>query len=464
MASLVPDDFIFGVATAGFQIEGGYNGLKEPANNWSEWEALGRVEPSGIALDFWNRYKTYLELAKSIGVNSFRLSVEWTRCVPEQNKVDQKAIKNYQKILAAFKDYDLEPLITLHHFCHPIWLGVDFWLNDKSPEIFSNWVKIAVENFGDFSNKWVTINEPNIYNIMSYALGQFPPGKFLNLKKTLKAIDNLYSAHIKAYETIKGIQPDSIVGINNLCFSIYEMDKLFIDILLSRLYKIEPKDLIAWLKERKARYYQLIISPNIFETFSRKFIEKITNYKVVLKNTRKLLQETNLEKVLDVIQIDFYNPLASSHLRLPGHKTAGGRSFLPARMLWDDLINPDAFLTYLKANNEENLPLWVVENGMGTRVKNGRAYPRGDGWDRATFIKQYLSKIPEAIKENINLKGYWHWTLADNYEWGSYEPRFGIFGVDRERGLKVLPTDVLGYDAKGAYKEMIEQLRNSNVS
>lgn len=461
MSKLLPDDFIFGVATAGFQIEGGYNGPGEPANNWAEWEALGRVEPSGIAIDFWNRYEEYLELTKSIGVDSLRISVEWARCEPKQNEFDQQAINKYREILSLFSKYNLKPLVTLNHFCHPIWLGVDFWLSDKSPDLFARWVKVAVENFGEFVNNWVTINEPNIYNIMAYSLGQFPPGKLLQISNSVKAIDNLYSAHIKAYEMIKQLQPNSTVGINNLCFSIYEMDRIFIDILLSKKYQIQPSDIPEWLRERKKRYYQMLPNPSKLESLSQKFIAMITNYQTLLKNTKTLMQNSQLTNFLDVIQIDFYNPIASTHLRLPGHKTAGGRCFLPARMLWDDLINPDLFLTYLIANNEDSLPLWVVENGMGTRVKNGRAYPRVDGYDRVRFIEQYLSKIPEAIEKGVNIKGYWHWTLADNYEWGSYEPRFGIIGVDRERGIKLLDTDILGYNAKDAYKEMIKKLKNS---
>ncbi|HEX2924116.1 MAG TPA: family 1 glycosylhydrolase, partial [Chloroflexota bacterium] len=121
----LPEGFRFGVATAGFQVEGGYNGPREPRNNWYWWEKAGRVEPSGIALDFWNRYEAQLDLAKDVGCDSFRLSVEWARCEPSKGKIDKAAFKRYSAILKASHDRGMEPLVTLHHFTHPEWLGMD---------------------------------------------------------------------------------------------------------------------------------------------------------------------------------------------------------------------------------------------------------------------------------------------------------------------------------------------------
>ena len=94
----LPDDFRFGVATAGFQIEGGYNGEGEPANNWADWERSGRVEPSGIALDFWNRAEDHLDLAAAAGCDAFRLSIEWARCEPAEGEVDDDAFDRYAAI------------------------------------------------------------------------------------------------------------------------------------------------------------------------------------------------------------------------------------------------------------------------------------------------------------------------------------------------------------------------------
>jgi beta-glucosidase len=121
---ILAENFRFGVATAGFQIEGGYNGpAGEPRNNWYGWESAGRVEPSGIALDFWHRYEEQLDRVASIGCDSFRLSVEWARCEPAEGRFDEDAFSHYGTILDACHERGIEPLVTLHHFTHPHWLG-----------------------------------------------------------------------------------------------------------------------------------------------------------------------------------------------------------------------------------------------------------------------------------------------------------------------------------------------------
>jgi beta-glucosidase len=456
--SKLPKDFLFGVATAGFQIEGGYNGPNEPANNWQEWESLGKVEPSGLAIDFWNRYEEYIELAKSLGINAFRLSIEWARCIRGQKEIDENAVEKYVKILESLKNNSLEPVVTLHHFCHPAFLGQNFWTTLEAPDIFGEWVKFALQAFGSLVDKWVTINEPNIFAIMAYIFGQFPPGKLLDTKSAHKAIINLYLAHIKAYEILKSANENATIGINSLSLSIYELDRIYLDILLAKKDSVKESELKDYLEDRRARYYDSIGSYGRFEEFSRKVMKLRTKFNP-LELYKRVLQ-SDFDNLLDVIQIDFYNPIASNHVRFPGHKTAGGRNYLPARMLWDDLVNPELFVTFMQANYEKGLPLWVVENGMATRVKNGRNYERLDGWDRPRFIENYLPKLLETRAKDIDVKAYFHWTLADNYEWGSYEPRFGIFGIDRARGLKILQTDAAGYDAAKAYKTMIAQLRH----
>ena len=139
----LPAGFRFGVATAGFQVEGGYNGPGEPANNWVGWERCGRVEPSGIALDFWHRYEDHLDRAVAAGCDAFRLSVEWARVEPAEGDIDDTALDRYRAILDACHQRGLLPLITLHHFTHPDWLGEELWLQTDSPERFAAWAAVA---------------------------------------------------------------------------------------------------------------------------------------------------------------------------------------------------------------------------------------------------------------------------------------------------------------------------------
>jgi 6-phospho-beta-galactosidase len=179
-------------------------------------------------------------------------------------------------------------------------------------------------------------------------------------------------------------------------------------------------------------------------------------------------------RTLDALAIDYYDPVASHHMALPGHATTGGRSSAPATELWDDKVNPAGLTRYLRANMElsgstvstdsEPLELWIVENGLCNRVRNGRSYERSDSWDRPRYMRENLAAVMDAIDDGLPVTAYYHWSLTDNYEWGSYEPRFGIHGVDRERNLKFLETDSMGRDASGTYRRLIAGLREDDRS
>lgn len=456
-----PQDFKFGLASAGFQIEGGYNGPGEPANNWIEWESLGKVEPSGIAIDFWNSYEEILDLAVTTGVNTFRLSIEWARCFPKANDSDENAILRYEEILKAIINRGMTPVVTLVHFTTPHYFGSNPWLDSAFLNHFIAWTRFAVSRFGKYCNCWVTINEPIIYSAMSYFTGMLPPGEIGKIRHVISSYQNQLNGHIKAYEQIKKLQPDSCVSFNNFCFSVYELDKVITDILLARKRKIPRNEVPAYLEERKKQYYGEIGSTTKRDMILRSALAKLINPLTSFNTLINAVYDSEYDCTLDVIQLDFYNPITSSHFRLPGHKTSGGRNWAPGRLLWDDTIDPDLFLKYLRANNDPQVALWIVESGMCNRIKNGRAFKRNDGWDRPRFLSSYIGSLKKAVLEGLNIKAYFYWTVMDNYEWGSYEPRFGIFGVDRERGLKFLTTDSLGYDSAAKFKSLILDFKDA---
>ncbi|MHB1718858.1 MAG: family 1 glycosylhydrolase [Acidimicrobiales bacterium] len=467
--ALVPPGFLFGVATAGFQVEGGFNGPGEPANNWAGWERAGRVEPSGIALDFWNSYEQHLDRVAAMGCNTFRMSVEWARVETEDGHFDIDALDRYVSILGACHGRGLTPLVTLHHFTHPAWLGEDLWLSPGSPERYLAWVRRALEALGDACRHWVTINELNVLAIQSYLIGMFPPGRVGDFHSTLRVIDNLLTAHVLAYQEIHSLQPDAVVSTNNYAMSIYELDRLFADLLRARSEHVERHELGAWLADRRHAYHEtLSIASRPAWQVAERLLRRMAAARIPLERSlpraTSAVYSATSERLCDVNQLDYYDPVIAHHLRLPGHRTAGGTNWLPGRMLWDDPPDPPGLARYAAANQEGDIPLWVVENGMCNRVRRGRSYPRLDGWSRPRYMTENLASVVSAIDAGIPVEGYWHWTLADNYEWGSYEPRFGIFGIDRERGARWMPTDSLGNDSASAYRRLISGLRAGDRS
>lgn len=461
---VLPEGFRFGVATAGFQVEGGYNGPGEPRNNWWWWEDEGRVEPSGLAIGFWDDHEHHLDRAVDAGCDAFRLSVEWARCEPEPGAFDEDAFARYRTILDACHHRGLEPLVSLHHFTHPHWLGVDLWLSGDAPERFAEWTGEAVDRLGDRVSSWVTTNEPNIYALMSYWVGMLPPGRRFDTGATLRALDHLLAGHVLAHAEVHRRQPGAVVATNLFCFSAYELDQLAVDVLLARAEGVERADLGPWLARRRDAYDVAMGTASLRERVARRLISGAVPLERALPRTVAAVYASPEPCSQDVTQIDFYNPTVSSHFRIPGHRTAGGRNLEPGRLLWDDPPDPTTFAHVTRLNHRLDKPVWVVENGLCNRVRNGRSYPRLDGWTRPRYLREHLAALVRLLDDGVPVGAYFHWSLADNYEWGSYEPRFGLYGIDRERGLRWSDTDAMGERSAAVYRELAEGLRAGDRS
>jgi beta-glucosidase len=458
----VPDRFRFGVATAGFQIEGGYNGRGQPANNWAGWEQAGRVEPSGVALDFWNDWEHQLDLARAAGCDAFRLSVEWARCEPAEGEHDDTALDRYDAILAGCHERGLEPLVTLHHFTHPAWLGEEFWLRPDAPERWQAWAARAVERLAPRCRDWVTLNEINIYALQTWFTAEFPPGRRADVAAVVRTLDHMLAAHVLAYDTILERRPDAVVSTNNFAFSIYELDRLLVDVLLGRSHGLARHDLRPWLIERRSAYHRAVAPRSPRERALRRICASAIPLDQALPRAIAAVYASAHDRCLGNVQIDWYDPVVSNHLRIPGHRTAGGRNWQPGRALWDDPPDPPALVRYCASDTEPGLDLWIVENGLCNRVVGTTSYPRLDGWDRPRYLREHLGAVARAVSNGLPVAAYFHWTLADNYEWGSYEPRFGLYGIERH-GDRIIWSDLdaMGRDSAGTYRDLISALRQA---
>jgi beta-glucosidase/6-phospho-beta-glucosidase/beta-galactosidase len=486
---ILPEGFRFGVATSAYQVEGGINGPGEPANNWVRWESEGRVEPAGIAVDFWNRYEEMLDRAVAIGCDTFRLGVEWARVEPSEGQIDETALDRYSAMVDACHERKLEPLVTLHHFTHPAWLGEDFWLSPDSPDRFIAWSEKVVDRLADRCRLWITSNEVGILGMLLYNFGVHPPGLKFKPSKAFRLVANVLAGHVHVYDLIHERRSDAIVHTNAASNSIYETDRLLIDLLLARSLGVPREDLGAWVQERREAWYAVIAPAKGFERIARARSATTSPIGAMARPRRprktnegdpegelrpmiEAVYSSPSERALDVLGIDYYDPVASNHMRIPGRKTAGGRSMLPVADLWDDRVNPPGLTDYARANielsagsqSEKPLELWVVENGLCNRVRNGHSYERLDGWDRPRYLRENLAAVVAGLDQGLPIGAYLHWSLVDNYEWGSYQPRFGIHGVDRERGAKILETDAMGRDSAGAYRRLIAGLRAGDRS
>jgi beta-glucosidase/6-phospho-beta-glucosidase/beta-galactosidase len=460
----LPEGFRFGVATSGFQIEGGYNRADGPANNWLDWERTGRVPAAAVALDFWNRFEEVLDRAVAAGCDAFRLSVEWARCEPAPGSFDEDAFDRYRAILGACHARGIEPVVCLHHFTQPHWLGADFWLDLGSPDRFASWVSAAVARLAgpDACRHWLTINEINAMAFQTYFTGALPPGRLGRTGDTVRAIGHLLAGHVLAYAAIHRRQPDAVVSTNNHAMSVYELDRLLIDVLVAPGRGVERRDLREWLAERRRAYHAALPQPSRIERLQRTVAASILPLDQAVPRAVGEVYAGPYRRPLDVVQLNYYDPVAAHRVSLPGRCTVGGRAWSPFRQVWDDAVHPEGLPQYCELNHEPGLELWIAENGLCNRVRDGRVHPRLDGWDRVRYLRANLASLAKAVEAGLPVTRYFHWSLADNYEWGSYEHRFGLHRVDQVGGDRPpvwRDVDAFGDDAAGTYRRLTAALR-----
>lgn len=379
----LPSDFLWGVATAGYQWEGG-----DAAANWSAWEAAGHVrERSGRAADGWRRYKEDLALAEKMGLNAFRFSIEWSRLEPTPGRFDPEAVAHYRDLLAECRARGLTPIVTLVHYTYPAWVDrlgpadAKGWESKAAIAPYERYVRFVAKTFGPDIRYYLTFNEPTVMAEAGYLVGFWPPGKrspaaFINAGRTLIA------AHGRAYDAIHELDPDALVSFNNYA-AAYQL-------------AIDPKD-------------DSVPAPG-----DDWFLKAFANMLVPKRDDGRDAKALKL----DFVAVDYYKRLS-----IPG------QIIPPSPSVWH--VYPEGFSEVLERYHRAfGLPILVAENGLAT--DNGK--PRADGWTRERYLVEHVAQLQKARAAGIPVFGYTYWTLTDNWEWGSFDDRFGLYRVECRSG------------------------------
>lgn len=401
-----PKGFLWGAATSAHQVEG------NTRNDWTEWEkenaprlaseAKARfgylpnwsdiekeaTDPnnyiSGIACDHYNRYKEDLALAKSLGHNAHRFSIEWSRVEPEEGKFNQEAIEHYREVIKSCRENGLEPFVTLWHWPLPLWLssrgGI---LNNNFPNLFSKYVRKVAHGLTG-ARFWITLNEPEIYTSHSYLKGLWPPQK-KSFLAFLWVMDKLTKSHLAAYAEIKKINPEAQIGIakNNVWFEA------------TGLWNKTLKTAADWF-------------------WNHLFLDRIS-------------------KQQDFIGLNHY---FHNRINYRFNKNENKRT---SDMGWE--LYPESIYHCLMDLKKYNKPIYITENGIADKKDN----------QREKFIRENLKWVLKALKEGVDIRSYFYWSLLDNFEWDKgFWPRFGLVEVDRKTlERKIRPSAYV-------YKKIIE--------
>lgn len=395
-----PKGFLWGASTSAHQVEGNnYN------NDWWQAEQEGKLEhKSGRSSDHYHLYEKDFDLAKKMHHNTHRLSIEWSRIEPKRGEWNYPEVEHYRKVLQALKGRNMKIMLTLHHFTLPKWFSEKGGFEKiRNVRYFIRFVKFVVEQYAELVDMWITFNEPGVYIWGGYDEGVWPPFKKKNRKLALKIYLNLILAHRRAYKVIhkadKSLNDGQTqVGIaqNTISFSAYQKHSLF-------------DQVAAWFLDKTANHGFYILS-------SRKTHDFIgINYYFRVRLKRK-------PGTLKIINDD---------ISKQGREVSDMGFEIYAHGLFDVLMD---FRDYKK-------PIYITENGVSAANDD----------KRQRFIVSHLNEVYHAIKGGADVRGYFFWSLLDNFEWHwGYAQKFGLIDINyKTLERKIKPSGKI-------YAEIIE--------
>ncbi|MCL2186067.1 MAG: GH1 family beta-glucosidase [Treponema sp.] len=427
-----PKDFLWGTSTASYQVEGGTH---EDGRGECIWDTFARKpgavyagENGDVACDQYHRYEEDIALMAELGFTSYRFSIAWPRIIPEgRGKVNPQGIAYYRKLCEELHKHKIHTCVTLYHWDLPQKLEDEGgWTNRSIISAFEEYVKICYKELGDLVDMWITINEPLCVAHLGYLYGVHAPG-IRDQEKALASIHYVNMAHgiaVKEYRKTGLKAPIGITWNPNTPrpATLKEEDKKAADML-------------------RALTTEVFMFPCLGKGYP--VLAKEAGYKMPI-------QEGDLELIaqpIDFIGVNYYNEAPEAYDEKAPHKytekpswqevsfmkwpyTPGG---LERQLLWITEISKGAF-------GKKEIPIYITENGCACDdivAPDGRVHDR----NRINYLQQHLEVCADVIKKGVPLKGYYVWSLLDNFEWSwGYTKRFGIIHIDFKT-LKRTPKD-----------------------
>lgn len=390
-----PTGFMWGTATSSHQVEGGNTN-----NNWAAWEKEpGRIvngDRAGLACDWWGgRWRDDFDRAAEGGQNAHRLSIEWSRVQPAPDRWDEDALDYYREMVRGLVERGMTPMVTLHHFTDPLWLTErGGWENDETPALFDAFTARVVTALKEYVTLWCTINEPNVYVTQGYLDTAFPPGK-VDLGAAFTVMRNMVKGHATAYRTIHRLQPQARVG-----FALN--------------YR-------GFIPARPGFLPDRWMANFLFANFNGSFVGALMDGRLRFGGKRVSLPEA--AGTQDYFGLNYYTAdlvrfvldskrLFSERFYPPDADLSGGGY----------LANlPECFAQAIKWAVGIGKPVIISENGV--EDASDRMRPR--------YLVEHIHKVWRAVNLNAPVKGYFHWSLVDNFEWErGWSQRFGLWGLD----------------------------------
>ncbi|MBO8160224.1 MAG: beta-glucosidase [Thermosipho sp. (in: Bacteria)] len=423
-----PENFIFGTATSAYQIEGAVN---EDGREPSIWDTFSHTpgktknsENGDIACDHYHKYKEDIQLMKEIGFDAYRFSISWPRVMKQGKIKNEKGLDFYNRLVDALLENGITPFVTLYHWDLPQSLHEKGgWLNPDMALYFQDYAALMFETLGDRIKFWITLNEPWCSAFLGYFLGIHAPGHN-NLEEAFTVAHTLLRAHGYAVKVFRELIKDGKIGLTNVVTKIEpanETDEDFqaaiiVDELINGWFH-DPVIFGRYPDTAKGLLKQIGVNINEDEM---DIISEPIDFFGVNYYTRQL------------IAYDPQNQLMYKNVEGPLPKTEMG---------WE--IYPEGLYDVLKKLHQRySIPLYVTENGMAgpDKLENGMV----NDIYRIEYLENHFLSALKAINEGVELKGYFIWSLLDNFEWAEgYSKRFGLIYVDYETQKRYLKRSAI---------------------
>lgn len=377
-----PKNFYWGAATASYQVEG-----CNENTDWAKAAKDGKVPIAGRLANHYERYEEDFDIAKELGHNAHRFSIEWARIEPREGVFDERAIEHYRNVLQALHDRGITPFVTLWHFTLPLWFSESGgFLRKDAPELFARYCEHVMQELGNLIGHAATINEPNVYATHGYLYGAWPPFKrarilwkkigkedgtsertsatvrFRHIFTYFKVAKQLTRAHKLAYTKIKAIRPECQVSLVKHVHYFHGHKR--------------PQN---FLLARIMLYFQAL-----------KFLNDIKDH-------------------LDEIGVNYYRNTGYGEVR----------EYMLTDMGWK--MAPSYIYQVIMKLTRYGLPIYVAEAGLAD----------ADDSHRAQYIETQVKAVKKAVDEGADVRGHFYWSLMDNYEWAlGTEKRFGLVEID----------------------------------
>ncbi|MGZ4814528.1 MAG: glycoside hydrolase family 1 protein [Terriglobales bacterium] len=395
-----PEGFLWGVSTSAHQFEG-----RNSHNQWAAWERRGRIRSGDSCWDacgWWHSAERDIELCRQMGLNALRISVDWGRIEPRECEWNRAAIHRYRALLSKIRAAGMRPFVTLHHFTHPVWFEErSAFLSARSVEQFAAFAERVVGELGDLCSDFVTFNEPNVYAAFGYLFGNFPPGHRYRVRDCAQVTVNLHRAHTLAYERIHEVHASALVGLATHWVDFQAATDSPADRLLAFLYDAAfNRSSLQLLRCGSLPFPLGSIAPEAPEVMGK----------------------------IDFVGLNVYSRL---HVKSPwdeaSRKTGG--LFVPEGAPQGDPgvdvpygeAYPDVVTNSVREFAALGVPMYIMENGVPDRADRIRPW----------VLTQSVRRTHETIERGFDVRGYFHWSIVDNFEWcEGWTLRFGLYEMD----------------------------------